>query len=91
MAKYVKKPVAIEAILNTGDGFYEDPEWVKDAIASGGVLECLVSHNKGSYIIKTLEGMVLCDPVSYLIRGVRGELYPCRGDIFRETYEKVRE
>ena len=90
MAKYTKKPVTIDAIHNTGDGFDETPDWLDEAVKNGTVIECMLPRNKGTYVIKTLEGMMMCEPGAYLIRGVKGELYPCRGDIFEETYENVR-
>lgn len=40
-------------------------------------------------IIHTIEGIMTAVPGSYIIRGVRGELYPCRADIFEETYEEL--
>lgn len=46
--------------------------------------------NRGC-VIKTLEGFVRAAPGDWIIRGVRGELYPCRPDIFDATYEEVRE
>lgn len=39
--------------------------------------------------IQTLEGAMHCEPGCYIIRGVQGELYPCRADIFEATYESV--
>lgn len=47
-------------------------------------------NNAGLYI-KTLEGEMLCKWDNYLIRGIKGELYPCRRDIFEETYEEYKE
>ena len=43
----------------------------------------------GGLVIKTLEGEHLANIGDYIIRGVHGEFYPCKPDIFRETYEKV--
>jgi hypothetical protein len=40
-------------------------------------------------IIETLEGNMVAKPGDFIIRGVRGELYPCKPDIFNDTYEKV--
>ena len=44
---------------------------------------------KWEFIIHTLEGDMLCSTGDYLIRGVNGEFYPCKPDIFEKTYEKV--
>ena len=43
----------------------------------------------GGLVIKTLEGEHLANIGDYIIRGVHGEFYPCKPDIFRETYEEV--
>ncbi|HLE04564.1 MAG TPA: hypothetical protein VI729_08150 [Anaerolineales bacterium] len=41
--------------------------------------------------IPTLEGTMRCDPGDWIIRGVKGEVYPCKPDIFEATYEEVEE
>lgn len=41
-------------------------------------------------VIPTLEGAMAADIGSYIIKGVKGEYYPCRGDIFEDTYEEVK-
>ena len=41
-------------------------------------------------IIPTLEGTMAAEIGSYIIRGIKGEYYPCRGDIFEDTYEEVK-
>lgn len=50
-----------------------------------------IDHRKvpGGLVIKTLEGEHLANIGDYIIRGVHGEFYPCKPDIFRETYEEV--
>ena len=42
-------------------------------------------------LIETLEGTMKANPGDYIIRGIKGELYPCKPDIFKETYEKIQE
>ena len=42
-----------------------------------------------SLIIKTLEGNMRAEPGDYIIKGVQGEFYPCKSDIFKETYETI--
>jgi hypothetical protein len=90
MAKYRKLPVEIEAFQWTaGPEQVEDPEWVVDAIKSGDV----TFENSGSpnvkLCIKTLEGVMTASTGDYIIKGVNGELYPCKPDIFEKTYEAV--
>lgn len=79
MTKYRKKPVEIEAIQFKGTN----------------IAQCL-SFLKGQYLfennslkIKTLEGNMLVSTDDYIIKGVNGEFYPCKPDIFEKTYEKV--
>lgn len=84
--KYRKKPVVIEAFKY----YYEnEPDWFKDALNDGTVK---ISKNDmlGAILdIETLEGTMKCIPGNYVIRGVKGEIYPCKSDIFEATYEPV--
>lgn len=84
MAKYVKKPVVIEA-WQFGSREVK-PDWLYDAQDRG-----LVRYNmNGDRIyIDTLEGSMMARKGDYIIRGIHGELYPCKPDIFKETYELV--
>lgn len=78
--KFRKKPVEIEAVqwLKAGD----HPE-VKIHTQGGDVFV------NGQHYIDTLEGKMLVTPGDWIIRGVKGELYPCKPDIFEATYEPV--
>jgi hypothetical protein len=83
--KYRKKPVVVEALLC---GYPNDPQEV--ANWCGGRIVDL--HEVGSpvYItIPTLEGDMRAEFNDYIIKGVKGEFYPCKPDIFKETYEEV--
>ena len=51
------------------------------------IIDCFAGG--GGLVIKTLEGEHLANIDDYIIRGVHGEFYPCKPDIFRETYEEV--
>lgn len=83
--KYRKKPVVIEAFKWTGGPEQtEDPEWIIDAIKGGAVW-----FGTGCMYIKTLEGTHKANPGDYIIRGVAGELYPCKPDIFEQTYDEA--
>jgi len=82
---YRKKPVVIEAVEYEGSGNFANPllpSWLWEALENG-----VVSNRKGDLIIKTLEGEHLASPGDWIIRGVKGELYPCKPDIFAATYE----
>ena len=81
MAKYRKKPVVIEAVQFTGD--VGDPE-----IAALD-LKCVTIGGVDHLSVGTLEGRMLASPGDWIIRGVKGELYPCKPDIFAATYEAV--
>lgn len=88
--RYRKKPVVIEAFL-FGDGAL--PDWFLDARTrnevvtfsegTGNPFKDPVTHCE----IHTLEGVMRADRGDWIIRGVKGELYPCKPDIFEATYE----
>lgn len=85
--QYRKRPVVIEAMHLNSD---VDPataldclKWIRDGGGRGNLL------NGGAICIATLEGVMTAAPGDWIIRGVRGEFYPCRGDIFVATYEAV--
>ena len=88
--KYRKKPVVIEAMR-----FYADePVMVEVARWCGGRIgsEAKASdHTDVAYWIDipTLEGVMKASPGDYIVKGVRGEFYPCKPDIFEDTYERV--
>jgi hypothetical protein len=93
MPKYRKKPVLIEAFK-----FYVDPmpDWFMDKVSSNDVI--LYSCNYPSFTIdeayceiKTLEGTMIANGGDFIIKGVQGEIYPCKSDIFELTYEQVND
>ena len=88
MPKYRKKPVVIDA-FQFSDNQSEDttayPKWFIDAVVSGTVYE----SDTGNTWIKTLEGDHLVSDGDFIIQGVKGELYPCKNDIFERTYEPI--
>jgi len=83
--KYRKKPVVIDAFHWLNE---DPPEWFRDATKVGRVN--LVGPG-GTCHIKTLEGIMKANAGDYIIQGVKGEIYPCKPDIFEMTYEKVEE
>lgn len=76
---YRKKPVTITAIQYTGDNL--------DAVRSFTKGNAYID-NRG-LMIRTLEGEHIANVNDYIIRGIHGEYYPCKPDIFAKTYEKV--
>jgi hypothetical protein len=85
MSKFRKKPVVIEAVQFTGqeDGFLR----FQTDNESRDFLVMLDSTRKSAIFIQTLEGTHRADPGDWIIRGVKGEFYPCKPDIFEATYE----
>ena len=93
MAKYRKKPVVIEAFqMNSKNrNSYDDwPQWLfaalkKDRHCDVGALWFTASK----CFIRTLEGKQLVSKDDFIIQGVKGEIYPCKPDIFAATYEAL--
>jgi hypothetical protein len=85
MAKFRKKPVIIEASQFIVGNRY--PQWIHEAIVRGDVW---MQGGESPYLtIKTLEGEMRAEVGDWIIKGVNGELYPCKPDIFDKTYEYV--
>jgi hypothetical protein len=101
MSKYRKKPVVIEAVQLHWSNWSEMCEFADVGKLSDGKPEgCYVDEdgkatpNANGRIglhIPTLEGVMLGVENDFIIRGVKGELYPCKPDIFEATYEKVED
>lgn len=98
MAKYKKKPVVIEAIQLGWDTWSEVCEFVdKESFGGGVYLDSTTgvempdggTSNLMGLKIKTLEGTMLARRGDFIIKGINGEFYPCKPDIFEATYEKV--
>jgi len=97
MPKFRKRPVEIEAVQLTRDSLAEivklfesspTSRWIRETQVDPETEEPLVG--KG-LIIHTLEGDMLARQGDWIIRGVNGELYPCKPDIFEKTYDPVDE
>ena len=93
--KYRKKPVVVEAIQWTGDNLDEIKAFVSDGTLEYWYDDAAWEVQKGPVTIemkiKTLEGDHYVSIGDYIIRGVAGEYYPCKPDIFEKTYEPVEE
>ena len=94
--KYRKKPVVVEVYqyrkpLYELDVFNNLPDWMKQARQNGTLYYDYKAYYdyKVELFIKTLEGDMHISVGDYIIKGVRGKLYPCKPYIFEETYEKV--
>jgi len=84
--RYKKKPIVIEAIQWVGDNLYDIRNWMGISTRS----KAFISSEGEVYLeIETLEGTMRAPIGSYIIKGVKGEFYPCDKEIFEETYEEV--
>lgn len=80
--RFRKKPIVIEAFQLKGNEFTHWPDFMRIwAMRDGAV--CL--------LINTLEGEMIARQDDWIIKGVKGEFYPCKPDIFAATYEAVTE
>jgi hypothetical protein len=102
--KYIKKPIIISAVkiekeMEVPGWFHEEimkgnikemkfPGWFREEIKKGNIRElpCTLEFS-----IKTLEGTMLAKEGDYVIKGIKGEVYPCKADIFEASYEEVSE
>ena len=102
--KYRKMPVVIEAMRLAGSpaDWHAVYQWIErhtlGSFEPMAVIEgrkpypasgVSIDPRDGRLIISTLEGLHWADPGDYIIRGVRGEFYPCKPDIFEATYERM--
>lgn len=90
MPKFRKRPVEVEAFCIGRDPL---PDWFMDKVS-----DCTIAlHGEYGNVpltscsIKTLEGVMKADPGDYIVKGVAGEIYPCKPDIFAATYEPAPE
>lgn len=96
--KFVKKPVIVEAIRVTEETARAAYVWVEentegsfdpyDPRPESGIT---IDPHDGMMCIATLEGLMKVNLGDWIIRGVKGEFYPCKPDIFAATYEVVEE
>lgn len=90
MNRFRKKPVVIEAVRVSKRMDLTAPEWWAEAVRSNAV----IVHGMGKFTrdqpwveVSTLEGVMRANEGDWIIRGVQGELYPCKPTIFEATYE----
>ena len=86
--KYVKKPVVIEALVfeDTVDCLSELSDFMNNQNVKVSYVE-----PEPKLLIETLEGTMSATEGDYIIKGISGEFYPCKPDIFHKTYEEVEE
>lgn len=100
MGFYRKKPVVIEAVQFDAVSFAENgsyslqfdtvddlPSWLRVALMDEEIF--VVPEDPDFLFIKTLEGLMEASPGDWIIRGVTGEIYPCKPDVFEMTYDRV--
>lgn len=83
--KFRKKPVIIEAVQWNGGNY----EQMKDFITADFKYRGNIATAETTLIIPTLEGDMTANIGDYIIKGVNGEFYPCKPDIFKKTYEVI--
>jgi hypothetical protein len=94
--KYRKKPVIVEALKWTGKNHRDMFDFLTDhkfenntMFTNGNTFYIDYVKVEGGLIIKTLEGEHLAEIGEFIIKGIKGEFYPCKPDIFEKTYEEV--
>lgn len=90
--EYRKKPVIVNAWqydgdLQNSDGEFYCPPWVEKAFSEGTLYYDALDGSPSELFVKTLEGDHHASVGDYIIKGVAGELYPCKSEIFNQTYE----
>lgn len=83
IGKFRKKPVVIEAFR------FQGCKPAINIVAADILKSCEYRYAGDSLFIKTLEGEMRADPGDWIIRGVKGEVYPCKDDVFQATYEEA--
>lgn len=84
MGRFRKKPVEIEAYCFDQVRENVRPDWFQDAVTQN-----MIVTFADRAVVKTLEGDMTANLGDWIIKGIQGELYPCKPDIFAATYEAV--
>lgn len=95
--RYRKRPIVIEAVQFGLAEWADAPvtawrgeaTWLGDALESGVVTYRFESEDYWYFLVQTIEGEMRGGPDDWLIRGVEGELYPCKASVFAATYEEA--
>ncbi|MDR1695605.1 MAG: hypothetical protein LBR69_03100 [Endomicrobium sp.] len=87
--RYSKKPVVVEAVQYNGSNGLDIENWLDRKVLESPVLETTDYNPSGKYLqVKTLEGTMTAIVGDYIIKGVKGEFYPCKPDVFEMSYQK---
>jgi hypothetical protein len=90
MGRYRKLPVEVEAFQWTGGPDQtDDPEWIIEAMVENKAWVARPGQDDCHLMLVTLEGTMRANPGDFIVRGVEGEIYPVKPDIFAKTYELV--
>ncbi len=84
MHQYRKKPIVIEAIQLEYHNIDEVVEFIGKTVMDSNAHNCTIA-------IDTLEGLMQARENDYIIKGISGEFYPCKPEIFEDSYEKIEE
>lgn len=91
MGYYIKKPILVHAMKFVDGRFAVMEPWLQEKYE-----ECAWRYRfneytgtRNGFVVDTLEGRMTGSEGDYIVMGIKGELYPCRGDIFEETYESL--
>ena len=94
--KYRKKPVVIEAFQWGQTQLADYPQWAKDVLGHEQEPHVFSRNGKplliladGHMRVRTLEGEMRAEIDDWIIQGIKGEIYPCKPDIFAATYDPV--
>lgn len=87
--KWRKRPVVVDAVQWTGDNIEEMRRFVGDAVIYSETDTKWEGEPRTAIKVKTLEGVMDARIGDFIIKGVGGEFYPCKQDIFLLTYEQV--
>lgn len=97
MPRYRSKVVEIDAVLWTGHNIdevmkfvFQDERW-KEMSHNSEYVNPGIGHTPalGTLDIPTLEGVMMANAEDFIIRGLKGELYPCKPDVFQMKYEMI--
>lgn len=82
MAKFRKKPVEVEAVQWSGSNWHQILDFAgRENVATSGA----------TLIVHTLEGVLHASAEDWIVKGIKGEFYPVKPDIFEATYDKVED
>ena len=84
--RYRKRPLVVEAVQ-----FIDNVKEIEDFVGKELDGNMNGTGKVQELIIKTLEGEMICEVGDYIIKGIKGEFYPCKADIFEASYDEVKE